>query len=455
MTLLVVTFLLFVLNTNCQLPAAGAFVAFRSDFIASLGANMSQKLQALVNADKPADINGKSGKTTYTLSSIRLSSSFGGFYLKDISPKSIRIGWSAFTIGVHMNYHMCVKIIIGHVCEHGTIDIVEPSGGLDIGLVADFSGPTVHVSPIDVNLQHSRPSVSVHCSSTICAIPKKDIENPIMSEFSPLLVKSITSGINDIAKSSFNTIPTNIPVPGYPFSVNIASSYYMIGSTLVFATQATIGKAPYSPNFAPPASAFNSLPDQVSVAMTSYPPDCFLWEMNQMGFFNRNENSNYTTDSFLLKLIFPGFKNYPGMNVTFTTTMTSNAMTKIDSKGVWFDLNVRAEIILKNASLTVNAATLDYHNKPCLAYTLQSQANNNIFAVLSMSNSTSSFTVVKSAIGTINTAPLVVQADAAVNAYKNSKDFAFGHSDVFAFSQLSHQFMANYDLLSMKLKVYI
>jgi hypothetical protein len=88
MTLLVVVFLLFVVNIHCQLPAAGAFVAFRNDFIASLGANvcwfvpfsklivtdllsherqMSQKLQALVNADQPADINGKNGKTTYTL----------------------------------------------------------------------------------------------------------------------------------------------------------------------------------------------------------------------------------------------------------------------------------------------------------------------------------------------------------------------------------------------------
>jgi hypothetical protein len=28
---------------------------------------MSQKLQQLVNADRPADINGNQGKTTYTL----------------------------------------------------------------------------------------------------------------------------------------------------------------------------------------------------------------------------------------------------------------------------------------------------------------------------------------------------------------------------------------------------
>jgi hypothetical protein len=56
----------------------------------------------------------------------------------------------------------------------------------------------------------------------------------------------------------------------------------------------------------------------------------------------------------VLKLIFPGFKNYPNMNVTFTTAMTSNARTKVDAKGIWFDLNVRVDIILKNASLTVN-----------------------------------------------------------------------------------------------------
>ncbi|KAN0025393.1 hypothetical protein ACTFIU_003654 [Dictyostelium citrinum] len=194
-------------------PNSGVYVSLNSNFIATFGNEFTQTVQNQINAYPVANVDGKTGKVSYSVTNIHQSVQLGDFFFQQTGVNTYNIGWNSVTFTITTDYQGCYKI--GgfkklSICEKGDIKInSQATLSLSVAMTIDFtqSTPTISCSGTTLNVPANGINYNVHCSSKVCD-KTHDITNEIASKFVPSVESGMTTEINNNVGKYLSLFPS-------------------------------------------------------------------------------------------------------------------------------------------------------------------------------------------------------------------------------------------------------
>ncbi|KAM9971044.1 hypothetical protein ACTFIW_011018 [Dictyostelium discoideum] len=194
-------------------PDSGVYVSLNSNFLATFGNEFTQTIQNQINSYPVANVNGKTGKVSYSVTNIQQSVQLGEFFFQQTGVNTYNIGWNSVTFTITTDYQGCYKISGFKklsICEKGDIKInSQATLSLSIAMTIDFtqSTPTISCSSTTLNVPANGINYNVHCSSKVCD-KTHDITNEIASKFVPSVESGMTTEINNNVGKYLSLFPS-------------------------------------------------------------------------------------------------------------------------------------------------------------------------------------------------------------------------------------------------------
>ncbi|KAN0033107.1 hypothetical protein ACTA71_011315 [Dictyostelium dimigraforme] len=286
--------LAFVNSQQGVYPNSGVYVSLNSNFLSTFGNQFTQTVQNQINSYQVANVNGKSGKISYSVTNIQQSVQLEDFFIQQTGSNTYNIGWNSVTFSITTNYQGCYKI--GgikklSICEKGDIKInSQATLSLSVAMTIDFTQttPVISCSSTTLNVPQNGINYDVHCSSKVCD-KTHDITNEIASKFVPSVESGMTTEINNNVGKYLSLFPSlrylNLEYNGNEFyldsrgSIVESSQGSGLTPTMVLALNGGIvlknsgGQYIYptqSPSVLPSQEAVENFQTDIAVTLTTY-----------------------------------------------------------------------------------------------------------------------------------------------------------------------------------------
>jgi len=294
--LFVFVFIIGVYSQIGDYPPAGMYVGLSSTFLNSIGAEITQKVNAQLNAYPIPDSSGDDDKIKYDITSVKQNVALSQFFFNQYDSTTYVVGFENAQFTIKANYKVCKHVGDQDVdlCEHGDLTIASQVSGIKIfaTITLDFNQgtPTLHAVDVAISTPNANAiSYSAHCQSRVCD-HTHEISDKVSSQFEPAVETGALTQLNEAFIKLIPLIPVlenlNFAYAGNDFEMDVHGSLVesqtdkssltptmtlaLNGGVVVKKSNGDLVYPTKQPTFIPPTQYIEDLTSQVSVTITPY-----------------------------------------------------------------------------------------------------------------------------------------------------------------------------------------